>query len=62
MAAVSKKDLVNLVVMRRTKGAAFNPPPEGYAAYIARVRAEVQADHTTLSLEAFKTKYAIWLV
>lgn len=54
-------DLVRRIVSRRTHGAAFNPPIEGYTAMMARIRGEVQRDLETMPRQEFLDKYRIWL-
>jgi hypothetical protein len=54
-------DLVRQVLLRRTKGAAFNPPPEGYEKYLAKTRAQIQSDFDSLTLKAFKERYKLYL-
>jgi len=55
-----KRDIVEVIVSRKTKGWAFNPPAEGYHVARDRIRLEVQKDFDTMSEEDFSQKYKDW--
>lgn len=52
---------VRTIVSRRTHGAAFNPPPEGYEALMKRVLDEVEANQSTMTPDEFQEKYKEYL-
>jgi hypothetical protein len=58
---VHPNKLPEIVVARRTHGAAFNPPPEGYEALMQATRDEVNVDFRELRLADFIQKYDMYL-
>jgi hypothetical protein len=59
--ALAKSALIELIVARKTKGAAFNPPPEGYQAMRDRIKEHVTRDLTSMAFEEFVDTYKAWL-
>lgn len=54
----NRQETIEIVVNRRTKGMAFNPPPEGYDSAYSRIAQEVTNDYDTMNSATFYQKYA----